>query len=256
MNKKTRSGLILTIVLALLFIVFTVLVMKVDVQPIGPTNPETNEKSEVGFATLNGKVRSFLTIDNAPVDVTDDAVDMTTPLQPYYTASKLLELLSFAVIAFFALLGAKQLIAGRSLKKVDYRILALGALYIIVGILYIASGKITINFRPLLEADGTLEPSYPSSHTLMAVTVFGSAMFITPKLFGKAMAKCVNVLLGVIAAASVIARLLSGVHWLTDIIGALLLALALVSAYGTVLSYIHAKHKKQRKRKHRKQQTA
>ena len=59
--SKTRKSYIATISLFVLFIIYTVLVKTVDVQPVGP------EDTEIGFAGINMAVFSFLEIGRAHV---------------------------------------------------------------------------------------------------------------------------------------------------------------------------------------------
>ena len=192
-------------------LLFTVLVKLVDVQPIGP------DASSVGFAAVNGAVSDALGVQLL-----------------WYDLSQGLGFLAIAVCLFFAAMGVYQLIREKSLKRVDRHILALGGLYAVTAVLYVLFDKIALNYRPVLE-NGELEPSYPSSHTMLSLVVFGSAAWLIWRYFAEEKPKkiltCIALLL---MAVTVVSRLLSGFHWLTDILGGLLISAALLSWFTAV----------------------
>ncbi len=215
--KKSVKRFIESGIFFLLFAVFTVLVKKVDVQAIGP------EGSRVGFATVNAKF-----------------FEMFGYNEFWYKFSERLGYAALAVCAAFALIGLLQFIKGKGLKAVDKKIIALGVFYVVVIAFYVAFNKIVINYRPILEADGSLEASYPSSHTVLALCVF-ITMF-SQKVFnkkGSTSEKAENVIAGtILVTLMVLSRLFSGVHWFTDIAGGVLLSIALVLLYKAVASRI------------------
>ena len=87
--------------------------------------------------------------------------------------------------------------------------------------------------------NGFLEASYPSSHTLMTICLCGSSVIVNKKLFNNKITKFMNMLSLVIIMITVIGRLLSGVHWFTDIVGGLLIASALLMCFYSVLEYLN-----------------
>ena len=193
-----------TIFWALCFIIFTILVKVIDVQPAGA------EGSLIGFATLNTAVYSLLGKNDLCYKIT----------QNY------LIIWAFFIVVFHALTGFIQLIKTKSLLKVDHEILMLGIIYVIVVILYVLFEKLAINYRPIVFEKG-LEPSYPSTHTMLILTVSGTAIPSAKKYFKRPLLTkiiCIAVMWG-----TVICRLLSGVHWFTDIIGGILISLCLIS---------------------------
>ena len=198
--------------MAFYFIIFTILVRVVDVRAIGP------EGSEVGYGWLNGAVKDLIGYHKF-----------------WYVLSKILGIISICLAALFGLLGAYQLIQSRSLKKVDRTLLALGVLYLVVIILYVFFNKAVVNYRPVL-TDGELEASYPSSHTMLAVTVMGSAAMVMERVIrDRKLRKIVQRVCIFILILTVVSRLLSGVHWFTDILGSLLLSSALLMLFYAVL---------------------
>lgn len=212
MNKKAKKCLIATAVLLVAFVVFTVLVKTYDVQAIGPNG------SEVGFGALNTKMRDIFG---------------ESPVWEKYT--ECLGYLSIGIGFFFALIGLIQLIKGKSLKAVDADIYCLGGFYVMLAAVYVLFEKVVINYRPILE-DGELAASYPSSHTVLIVGIMiTTALQLANRLEKKSVRILGCVFSVVLAAAAVLGRLLAGVHWFTDIIGALLLVGALIMAYCTAV---------------------
>ena len=211
MEKKDKKRLVLGANLVVAFVLWTVLVRFVDVQAIGP------EGSSVGFATLNGFVH-----------------ELTGVNWLLYTVTDWLGLLPIAVALGFAGLGLAQLIKRKSLWKVDHSILALGVFYIVVMAAYVFFEIVVINYRPTL-IDGYLEASYPSSTTMLVMCVMPTAaMQLNARIKNTAFRRCAVIAIVAFTAFMVIGRLISGVHWLTDIIGGALLSAGLVMTYYSV----------------------
>ncbi len=216
MNKKKRNILISTI-LILLAIVFTILVKVVDVKTIG-----VNE-SKIGFATLNQFVFEAV------------GVNMT-----WYHITDWLGIIPILMAMIYALMGVIQLIKRRSILKVDKELIILGLFYIIVMFIYVFFEKIIVNYRPVL-MNGFLEASYPSSHTLITICLCGSSIIINNKLFNNRTTKITNILSAIIIVTTVVGRLISGVHWFTDIIGGILISIALLMTLYTLIYSLKSK---------------
>ena len=135
---------------------------------------------------------------------------------------------------FYGCLGLKQLIDKKSLKKVDKKIIYLGCFYVLMGLFYIFFEKVIINYRPVL-LEGDLEASYPSSHTILAVCICISSIIMNRYYLKKNLLKYVNISTAVLMLLIVVGRLFSGVHWLTDIVGGLLLSSALCYLFYTFI---------------------
>ena len=144
------------------------------------------------------------------------------------------------IIAFiYAMIGLVQMIKRKNILKVDKEILGLGVFYIIVIGLYILFETYIINYRPTL-MDGILEASYPSSHTLLSVCICGSSLMINKYLFkNKNFFKVENIISILSILVIVIGRFISGVHWFTDIIGAILISIALLKALNIYIKCIN-----------------
>ena len=91
-----------------------------------------------------------------------------------------------------------------------------------------------VNYRPIL-INGVLEASYPSSTTMLVACVMPTAiMQFNTRIKNNGLRKCVNILILAFIAFMVIGRLISGVHWFSDIIGGALLSSGLVLIYHSI----------------------
>ena len=208
--KKSLSRFIIYLVA---FIVFTLIIKCIDVQMIGPMD------SEVGLGTINNAVHKFLNYNDT-----------------FYKISEVLGYLSFLLVGFYAVVGLIQLIKRKSLFKVDKEILILGGFYVVVLLVYILFDKVAINYRPVLEK-GALEASYPSSHTILSLCVCISSLMVSPKLIkDKGTLRLLNLCTTLLMVGIVVTRLLSGVHWFTDIVGGILISLALCSLFNFLIN--------------------
>ena len=210
-----KRNLVISVILILLAIIFTILVKNVDVNTLGANG------SNIGFSTLNRSV-----FDNIGVNMT------------WYNITNCLGIISIIIALAYVLIGLIQLVKRKNVFKVDKEIIALGIFYVILAAIYIAFEIFIVNYRPIL-MDGELEASYPSSHTMLTIFICGSAILINSKLFNdNKIAKITNVVALIIMIVTVIGRLLSGVHWFTDILGGIIIASALLMSYYTVLDYL------------------
>ena len=147
-----------------------------------------------------------------------------------YEISKYMGYVAFLVLGIFALIGLIQLIKRKSLLKVDKEIFGMGILYLVTLAFYFASTHIMINLRPAIAPGETvLEPSYPSSHTVMGVVICFSSLLVIEKYLRGALLPIAKAFLGFLMAMIIFNRALSGTHWLTDIIGGVIFACTLVA---------------------------
>ena len=205
---NVRRNYIASAILFGAFVLLTLLVLKVDVQPIGP------EESKIGLATINHMVNGSLGRHMIWYKITE------------YTGY-----FSLLVAAGFGLIGLVQLVKRRSLFKVDKDILLLGGFYVLVMGTYALFEKVVINYRPIIMDEG-LEPSFPSTHSLLVVAIMGTAVYqIGNRVKQTGIRNLLRILAYVIIVVTVIGRLVSGVHWFTDIIAGVLLADAYIMLY-------------------------
>ena len=221
-QRREQRKYILTAGLFVIFIVYTILVMTVDRQQIGPNN------SEVGFASVNLAV--FQSLGRSDF---------------WYSLTEYIGYIAILVVFAFAIVGLFQMIQRKNFFRTDLEILVLGGFYVLLVAIYVFFEKVIINYRPVLE-EGKLEASYPSSHTMLVCCVMATAIIQFDRMIKNQTIR----ILADIAAVSMIAlmvmgRLLSGVHWLTDIIGGVIISAALVMLY---LSVVHMLREKIRRK--------
>lgn len=219
MKRKSKVCFWIAGGLLAIFAVWTVLVRFVDLRAIGP------EGSKVGFATLNGFVHRLTGENLFLYDLTD-----------------MLSIIPLGFVAGFGILGLVQWIKRKKLLSVDYSILVLGGFYIVVMALYLMFEVVVINYRPLL-IEGVLEVSYPSSTTMLVLCVMPTAAIQLGSRIKKALPKYLVIAAIVLFTAfMVVGRLISGVHWFSDIIGGLFLSSGLVMTYCAVCGLNVNKH--------------
>lgn len=211
-----KKRFLLSCCLFILFMLWTATVCLIDVKPIGPNG------SEVGLAFLNNFVHELT------------GVNMTL-----YVITDWLGLVPIFVCFCFATLGLIQLIKRRSLLKVDGNILALSLFYIIVIGVYILFEYVPINYRPVL-IEGILEMSYPSSTTLLVLCVMPTTI-INLKYYirNKKIKNILSYLIICFIIFMVVGRVISGVHWISDIIGAIIFSLSIDTFYNNICKLVN-----------------
>ena len=203
-----------------LFILTIALVKCVDIDTVGPAG------TSIGLSHLNKAVHGLI------------GVHMF-----WYQVTNLLGFWAILCGAIFACIGLKQLIERKSLKQVDAKILALGGLFVLLGVIYVLFEKVVINCRPvLMEGETVPEASFPSSHTVLAFVIFGAiAMMLKDYLQDKRLVSMLQNACLVLILVSVIGRLISGVHWFTDILGGIFLSYALLMVFSGLLEKLDGK---------------
>lgn len=208
MKKKGKRILLAGSMFVAAFAVWTMLIQSVDVQLVGQNG------TSVGFASLNCWFHKLTGVHMA-----------------IYTITDWLGLIPVFVCMIFGGIGFVQLVKRRSLLKVDYDILFLGIYYVIVIFGYLIFEMIPINYRPIL-IEGFMEASYPSSTTLLVLSVMPTLGFQANRRSENVkVKKMICAFVWIFSAFMVIGRLISGVHWLTDIVGSILLSTGLFCIY-------------------------
>ena len=208
MKKQTRKTFCLAFLFLALFLLWTAAVRLIDVGAIGPLG------SSVGFSALNG---AFHRLTGVHLSL--------------YLLTDWLSLIPLCIVIGFALLGLLQWTKRKSLLKVDFNLFVLGGFYIIVLSCYALFEVAVVNYRPIL-IDGVLEPSYPSSTTMLVLCVLPTAMMqLRSRIKNAVFRRFILFALAAFTAFMLTGRLLSGVHWLSDIIGGALLSAGLVLLY-------------------------
>ena len=207
-----RKSFYIGLGLVVLFVIWTVALRLVDVREIGP------QSSSVGFASLNKMVHNITGVHMSLYIITD-----------------WLGLVPVCFIMGFGILGLCQWIKRKNLFKVDWSILTLGGFYIVVMALYIFFEMFVVNYRPIL-INGNLEASYPSSTTMLVMCVMPTAiMQFNARIKNGVLKRCITSAITAFIVFMVIGRLISGVHWFTDIIGGALISAGLVLMYRAII---------------------
>ena len=208
-----------------LFIVLLFLVRVVDVAAIGPAG------TSVGLSHLNNTVHQLFGFHLF-----------------WFTLTEGLGFAAIAVACVFAVVGLLQLIQRRSLAKVDRQLLALGCLYLAVILIYFFFEKVIINYRPVI-MPGYDEPeaSFPSSHTMAVCVILGSAAMLMDRYIrDRNLRTALELVCAFLMCVIVIGRLVSGVHWFTDILAGVLISIALLSVFRGVLKMIGRDERRRR----------
>ena len=217
MKQRDKRGIISGTVLILAFVFWTLLIQTVDVQRVGVNG------TNVGFAAANTWFHR-----------------LTGVHMGLYTVTDWLGLVPIAVCMGFGILGLTQWIRRKSIAKVDRDILLLGGYYILVILGYLIFEMIPINYRPIL-INGAMEASYPSSTTLLVLSVMPTLLFqVSRRAKNQTVRRITAAFVVLFSTFMVTGRLVAGVHWLTDIVGSVLLSAGLYSLYrAAVLAMDH-----------------
>jgi len=212
MKRNEKKVLFAGSMLIAAFVIWTALIQIVDVQAVGQNG------TNVGFATFNSWFHRLT------------GVHMTI-----YTITDWLGLIPLFICILFGGIGFAQLIRRRSILKVDRDLIFLGIYYIIVIVNYLIFEIVPINYRPIL-IEGIMEASYPSSTTLLVLCVMPTLIEQTKRRLKNVVVKRVIEILAIsFSVLMVMGRLVSGVHWATDIVGGILLGIGLFCIYKAVV---------------------
>ena len=212
MKKNGKKQLITGVSLMLVFVIWTWLIQKVDMQPVG------QKGTDVGFAAFNCWFHK-----------------LTGVHMGLYTITDWLGLVPVFVCIVFGGIGLWQLIKRKNLFKVDTDLIYLGIYYVIVIFGYLFFEMCPINYRPIL-IEGILEASYPSSTTLLVLSVMPTLVLqANRRIENRYLKRIIYAFTIVFSVFMVIGRLVSGVHWFTDIMGAVFLSTGLLYLYKAVV---------------------
>lgn len=208
MKKNGKKMLSVGMIMMVVFAVWTALIQMVDVQPVG------QKGTDIGFASLNCWFHKLTGVHMA-----------------IYTVTDWLGLVPIFICVLFGGIGLVQLVKRRNVFKVDLDIILLGIYYIIVILGYFIFEMIPINYRPIL-IEGFMEASYPSSTTLLVLSVMPTLSFqVNRRINNTAVKNGINIFVIMFSLFMVIGRTVAGVHWLTDIIGSVILSTGLFLIY-------------------------
>ena len=223
-QKKTNWTI--PVLLCVLFVAFTCLTVTVDRQTFTPvavdkaTGHELAEQPggtySIGFGGLNLPVSEKIGFKPT-----------------MYKASSYAGYLCLAAALCMAGYAAYQWIRTRSLRKIEKPLLLLMGVFALFVVVYVVFEKLSLNVRPFA-LDGEIEASYPSTHTLFGSLLMGAVFLCLKRIsLPKGLKTAGMVFCAAVGVLTVAFRLLSGVHWLTDILGGLLLSAAVLALYRT-----------------------
>lgn len=218
MEKTMKKRMLAGAALIALFVLWTFLIQRIDVKPLGQNG------TSIGFAAVNTWFHRQTGVNMVLYAITD-----------------WMGLVPLLVCMLFAGIGFVQLIQRKKLLRVDADLLVLGAYYIMVIFCYALFEAVPINYRPVL-INGALESSYPSSTTLLVLAVMPTlAERAARRLKNGPLKQVIRIFAAVFSAFMVVGRMVCGVHWLTDIIGSLLLCAGLFSLYRAAVILVQRK---------------
>lgn len=219
---KNKKHFITGLILICVFAVWTIMIQTVDVKLIGQGETKT------GFASFNLWFHTITGVNMILYYITD-----WFGLVPIFCC--------FA----FGITGLIQLIKRKNLFKVDTDIIISGIYYIVIILLYLFFEMIPINYRPVL-IDGMLETSYPSSTTLLVLSVMPTVSFLTNRrLTNEYFRTVINISVILFSVFMIIGRTLSGVHWLTDIIGSFFASTGVYLLYKNLILRLDTKQERE-----------
>ena len=214
--KKIKTNLLLSVFYFLLFFLWTFAVSTYDVKEIGPNN------TRIGLSSLNTFVGDYVGESMELYEITD-----------------LLSVIPLLIVACFGALGLYQLIKRKSFRKVDADLVALGVFYLMTFSVFLIFEEFIVNYRPIL-IEGKAEASYPSSTTMLVLCVMSTALMqFKMRIKNKIVFRCAKTAILFFTVFMILARILSGVHWFSDIIGAFLFSFGLIKAYYTYILFLH-----------------
>ena len=149
------------------------------------------------------------------------------------TITNIILISALITVAFFAALGLYQWVTRKSLKKVDKPLLAMLIPLVLMAITYFIFDKfLVLNIRP----NGSGEPSFPSTHTMVVATIFLLTAIILPNYIKSKTTRVIMdiVMLLFIALVSV-GRVLANMHWVSDVVGGLIFAVIFAVIYYLIL---------------------
>lgn len=212
MKKNGKKQFVVGVIFMIVFGIWTWLIQKVDVRPVG------QKGTDVGFAVFNCWFHKAIGVHMG-----------------LYTITDWLGLIPVFICILFGGIGLGQWIKRKSLFRVDLDLICLGIYYVIVILGYLIFEMYPINYRPIL-IEGILEASYPSSTTLLVLSVMPTLILqMKRRIENVKIKKVICILAAGFSIFMVIGRLVAGVHWFTDIMGAVFLSTGLFYLYKAIV---------------------
>ena len=207
MNIRKQVFFWLSVSFFALFVLWTILVKVVDGETI-------YNGTKLGFYHLNYKFG-----------------DLVTEFGKYEfmrTVSDILLYVSFGYVGILVTVAIIQLIKYKSLKKINPIFFFLAGAYVLVVILFGFFELVHVNYSPD-SIVGSLKASYPSTHVFVGGCFYLLSSYALLKFLwvkDNLYKTLIHLSTVILTCLLVLTRLLAVKHWLTDIIGAVILMLA------------------------------
>ena len=215
--RKKRYYLLRAVIALCLFAVLLIAVTHVDVREIGP------DGAPVGLAAVNSAFRGIMTYGTEGVNT------VLLKIRQYVRYA----LLILALIEF--IWAVRKLSNGRRRENADLK--ALIFFLVLTMILCLVFTRFLMIVPKPVMTGGKLAPGFPSCFTLLAVCILSpAASEFSSNGKGRIFPAFFEMLVTLLLAALVILDLIAGVHWLTDVIGGLLLGRGIVLIWKHIAS--------------------
>ena len=206
LSTRQKIWLGLSIVGLVAFVVFTMVVAWVDVNQVGLSHLNQAVWRQFGKSALWERITDWL---------------------GYLVILAVLGILAWQIW---------QWVQRKSLRRIDVNLIFFDIVVAVLVFVYIFFEIVIINYRPELD-HGVAKASYPSSHAMLFATVLPLLIWqIWHYIKSKPWRIVLTVLLTVVMVVGVVGRLLSGVHWFTDIVAGMLVSCCLDALYLTLVS--------------------
>ena len=141
---------------------------------------------------------------------------------------------AIAILGVFALAGLTEWIKRKSLKKVDKRLLGMVPPLGLMAITYFVFDKLfVVNTRP----NGSGEPSFPSTHTMVVATIFLMTMIALPKYVKNRPLRIVlDIVMAILIVLVSIGRVAANMHWISDVVAGLVFAVIFTGVYYLIIT--------------------
>lgn len=141
---------------------------------------------------------------------------------------------AIAILGVFALAGLTEWIKRKSLKKVDKRLLGMVPPLGLMAITYFVFDKLfVVNTRP----NGSGEPSFPSTHTMVAATIFLMTMIALPKYVkNRPLRIILDIVMAILIVLVSIGRVAANMHWISDVVAGLVFAVIFTGVYYLIIT--------------------
>ena len=154
-----------------------------------------------------------------------------------YIFTEILGAVSILACVFWTGLGIKDLIKYRDINDVDKSIFATWILYVLALIVWKVILKISVNYAPVsVNLKSGLVVSFPCGNTFLIIISMCSSIYLIGYFLEekKTLVLTLRAICVAVIVLDIVFRALSGVNYLTDILGAIGFAVPLVVLYSFV----------------------